>query len=230
MIIEMLFAFIMIGICIYLATHYLPKFLLNFRKRLNPMMIDLSLVKEKGVSHLGLFGASRAFDQIDLDLSEMKQPHLQVKLKPTFKKVYVEYLCFDKNGNFLSVLLYLVALHDSTMILLPQHTTHVIPVVAMIDDLVYDWNTYLLPKWKFLSFALLESIVIGYIIHYLIQFIYSFYRTFSSTCPLCQFGNENLLQFLTWIIGSLSFIVIFIFGQPRFNQYLYGGFVDGSNR
>jgi hypothetical protein len=230
MVIEMLFALIMIGALIYLISHYLPKFFLNFRKKLNPLVIDFSLVKEKGVSHLSAFGASKAFDQMDLDLSEPKQPKVQVKLKSLINKVYVELLCFDSTGKYMSALLYQVMGEENTIIALPQQTVHVIPVITMMDEVVLEWNTYLLPKRQFFIFALTESIAIGFIIHYLIQFIYFFYLTFTSTCPLCQLGNETVLQFLNWIIGGLSFLVIMIFGQPRLNQYLHGGYMDDSHR
>jgi hypothetical protein len=230
MVIEMLFALIMIGALLYLMSVYLPKFFLNFRKRLNPLMIDFSLVKEKGVSHVSAFGASKAFEQMDLDLSESKQPKVQVKLKPSINTVYVEFLCFDSAGKYVSARLYQLIAEESTTIELPRRTVHVIPVISMMNDVGFQWNTYLLPKRQFLSFASTESIAIGLLIHYLIQFIYFFYLTFTSTCPICQLGNLNALQFLTWMIGGVSFFIIMIFGQPRFNQYLYGGFIDDSHR
>jgi hypothetical protein len=223
MVFQMLFALIMIGALIYTMSRFLPKVFLNFRKTLNPMMIDFLLVKDKGVSHLGTFGASRAFEQMDLDLSDAKEPKLQVKLKPELNKVYVEFICFDQQGKYTSVLLYQVVSAEETLIHLPKNTTHVIPVVTMIDGAILEWNTYLLPKRQFLSFAVTESIAIGLVIHYLIQFVYFFYQTFTSTCPLCQFGNQPLLEILTWLVGSLSFIAINLFGRPRFSQYMYGG-------
>jgi hypothetical protein len=230
MVIQMLFALIMIVALLFLIGQYLPKVFLNFRKKLNPLVIDLSLVKEKGVSHLSAFGASRSFDQIDLDFSESKQPKIQVKLKPEINKIYVEFLCFDSKGNYISPLLYQVIAEENTMIALPSQTVHVIPVITMMDDAILEWNTYLLPKRQFLMFASTESIAIGFLIHYLIQFLYFFYLTFTSTCPICQLGNQTVLQFLNWIIGGLSFLIIMIFGQPRLNQYLYGGFSDDSHR
>jgi hypothetical protein len=230
MVIQMLFALIMIVALLFLIFQYLPKVFLNFRKKLNPLVIDLSLVKEKGVSHLSAFGASRAFDQIDLDLSESKQPKIQVKLKAGTNKIYVEFLCFDSTGKYMSPLLYQVIGEETTTIALPSQTGHVIPVITMMDDVILEWNTYLLPKRQFLTFASTESIAIGFLIHYLIQFLYFFYLTFTSTCPICQLGNQTVLQFLNWIIGGLSFIIIMIFGQPRLNQYLYGGFIDDSHR
>jgi hypothetical protein len=223
MVLNMLFALIMMGGLIFVMSRYLPKFFLNFRKTLNPIMIDLPLVKEKGVSHLAAFGASKAFEQMDLDLSQANQPKLQVKLKSDLKKVFIEFLCFDQQGTYVSVLLYQVMGDQETTIALPKKTTHVIPLVTMVDETVFEWNTYLLPKRQFLSFAATESIAIGFLIHYLIQFVFFFYQTFTSTCPLCQFGNLSLLELLSWFIGGLSFIVIMIFGQPRFSQYMYGG-------
>jgi hypothetical protein len=223
MVFQMLFALIMIGVLLYIMSQFLPKVFLNFRKTLNPMMIDLVLVKDKGVSHLSAFGASRAFDQMDLDLSESKEPKLQVKLKPELSKVYIELLCFNQQGTYTSVLVYQVVGGEETLIHLPKNTTHVIPVVTMIDDAMFEWNTYLLPKRQFLSFAATESITIGLLIHYLIQFVYFFYQTFTETCPECQFGNQPLLEILTWVIGSLSFIAINLLGRSRFSQYMYGG-------
>ena len=223
MVIEMLFAAITIGALLYVMGQYFPKLFLNFRKVLNPMKIDLALVKDKGISHLSAFGTSRAFEQMDLDLSESKEPKLQVKLKPDLKKVFVEFLCFDQHGTYISVLLYQVVGIEETLISLPKKTIHVIPVITMIDDELFEWNTYLLPKRQFLSFAASESVAIGFIVHFLIQFVYFFYQTFTSTCPLCQFENQSSLGLLSWMIGGLSFIVIIIFGQPRFNQYMYGG-------
>jgi hypothetical protein len=223
MVINMLFALIMMGVLIFVMSRYVPKFFLNFRKTLNPMMIDLPLVKDKGVSHLGAFGASQAFEQMDLDLSEPNAPKLQVKLKPEIKKVFIELLCFDQRGTYVSVLLYQVMGEQETIIPLPLKTTHVIPVVTMMDEAVLEWNTYLLPRRQFLSFAVTESIAIGLLIHYLIQFVFFFYQTFTSTCPLCQFDNQSSLALLSWAIGGLSFIVIMFFGQSRFSQYMYGG-------
>jgi hypothetical protein len=96
-------------------------------------------------------------------------------------------------------------------------------VVTVMDEAVLEWNTYLLPRRQFLSFAVIESIAIGLLIHYLIQFVFFFYQTFTSTCPLCQFDNQSSLALLSWAIGGLSFIVIMFFGQSRFSQYMYGG-------
>jgi hypothetical protein len=223
MVIGMLFALIMIGALLYSMSIFLPKVFLNFRKTLNPMMIDLVLVKDKGVSHLGAFGASRAFEQMNLDLSESSEPKLQVKLKTGLNKAYVELLCFNQQGTYTSVLIYQVVGTEETLISLPKNTTHIIPVVTMIDHALFEWNTYLLPKRQFFSFAVTESVAIGLLIHYLIQFVYFFYQTFTSTCPLCQFGYQPLLELLTWVVGGLSFVVITIFGRPRFTQYMYGG-------
>jgi hypothetical protein len=190
----MLFAFLMIGAMLYLMKIYLPKVFLNFRKKLNPLMIQFSLVKDHGVSHLTSFGASIAFTQMDLDLNEPKTPKLQVKLKSGIKIVHIECLCFDEKGKFISSFPYQIIAQEETMITLPMKTTHVIPVVTMRDDSFFEWNTYLLPKYQFLSFALTESIAIGLLIHYLIQFVYFYYQTFTDSCPLCQFGNQTLLE------------------------------------
>jgi len=230
MLYRMIFALMMIGAILYIMIIYLPRLFLNFRKTLNPLMIQFSLVKEQGVSHVSSFGASLAFTKMDFDLSEPKVPKLQVKLKPEIKKVHLECLCFDEKGKFLSVLSYQIIAEEETIITLPKKTTHVIPVVTMSDGSFFEWNTYLLPKRQFLSFASTESIAIGLLIHYLIQFVYFYYQVFSEACPLCQFGNQTLLQSLSWVVGGLTFIVIMIFGQPRLNQYFYGGLMNDSHR
>jgi hypothetical protein len=230
MVFSMLFALLMIGVMLYAMNIYLPRVFLNFRKTLNPLMIQFPLVKEKGISHLTSFGASVVFTQMNLDLSEPKMPKLQVKLKPEIKRVHIECLCFDEKAKFISVLPYQIIAEEETAITLPKKTTHVIPVITKSDDSFFEWNTYLLPRRQFLSFASTESIAIGLLIHYLIQFISFFYQTFTATCPLCQFDNQSSLQALSWGVGGLTFIVIMIVGQARLNQYMYGGLIHDSDR
>lgn len=230
MLFEMLFAIFMIVLLVFLIFRFIPSKLLHYRKRLNPLMVDKGLIKEKGVSHLSNFGAAKAFDQFDIDFSSPTEPILRVKIKPNIPKLVVEFLYFNEKGIYDHVIPYQIIGSEETTIVLPKNTYHVIPVVTLINTEVFEWNIYLLSKPAFLLFALLQSFAIGLIVHYLIQFIYFFYLTFSATCPLCHFGHQTILQGLNWLIGFLSFVVIMTFGKAPFKPFLYGGFIDDSHR
>jgi hypothetical protein len=196
-------------------------------KKLNPLLIDLSLFQEQGVWQLDAYGISKVFDQFDLDLINENLPQLIVKLKPGIGPVTIDLMYLNQRKTLFKKARYRLQGDDNITIGLPQSIFGLIPVLVGDQKQQYEWNLFSIPKTYLNLYAFFQALSLAFAIHFLVQFILAYYSTFTMTCPICQFQLANDLTNV-YILVIMSVFILSFFGIKRITKILYNHYFNGE--
>ena len=224
-----LFQVLILSLLIVAIFRFYNRTFLNYQERVD---VKLLLIEQTGQDGNKLifpadFGSNKMFEKIELDQTNPKEKKFNMVIKAGFKRLSFNLICLSYKNAVLSNQGYQVQPQLASLpfsVKLPKNTVHVVPVLNQIDDEpLIEKNLYSLTQADVFVYSAFQAFSIGLAVNLIIRLVSNFYFMFPSTCPLCRLNLIESLLFIGWVVGILSFGMIFLMAKRVYAKYISAG-------
>jgi hypothetical protein len=226
---NLLFILIVLGLIVYAIFFLYHRLFLNYQERvdLKVLLIEKQTPEGQVITVPGEFGSKKMFESVELDQTDPKKKTFNMVIKPIFQSLSFNLISLNSKNEVVSNQQYRIHTNQTTYrfsVPIPKDAVAVVPVYNQSNNEPYlERNLYSLRHTDVFVYAVFQAISIGMAMNLIVRGIANFYAIIPTTCPLCRLSwTQNLLYF-GWIIGILTFFIMYPITKRVYAKYLSGG-------